>query len=98
MTTTTDCKHEAGYLVPQINQNKCEGAGDCLEVCPYNVFEMRKLTKEEKAELSFTARIKVLVHGGKQAFAVRMQDCHACGLCVTACPEKAIKLVKPSQG
>jgi 4Fe-4S ferredoxin len=82
--------------VPLINQNKCEGAGDCLEVCPYNVFEMRKLTKAEKAVLPIPSRVKLFVHGGKQAFAVRMQDCHACGLCVTACPEKAIKLVKPN--
>jgi NAD-dependent dihydropyrimidine dehydrogenase PreA subunit len=96
MATSTECKHEAGYLVPQINQNKCEGAGDCLEVCPYNVFEMRKLTKEEKNQLPLPTRIKLFVHGGKQAFAIRRQDCHACGLCVQACPEKAIKLVKYS--
>ncbi len=87
-----NCKHEAGVLMPLINQSKCEGAGDCLEVCPYNVFELRKLTSEERREIGPLARIKVFVHGGKQAFAVRAQDCHACGLCVTACPEKAIKL------
>jgi len=37
-------------------------------------------------------RLKVFAHGGRQAFAVRADACHACGLCV-ACPERAIQLV-----
>ena len=38
--------------------------------------------------------IKALGHGGKQAFAERAEACHACGLCVTACPEQAIRLAR----
>jgi NAD-dependent dihydropyrimidine dehydrogenase PreA subunit len=39
------------------------------------------------------AWIKVKVHGGRQAFAVNAEACQACGLCVTACPEHAIRLL-----
>lgn len=91
---TTDCKPEAGILRPVVNQNRCEGKKDCEAVCPYNVFEVRKLTEDERKELSLTSRFKLFVHGGEQAFVVRGEDCHSCGLCVKACPEKAIKLAK----
>jgi NAD-dependent dihydropyrimidine dehydrogenase PreA subunit len=50
------------------------------------------LTEAEKAKLGLRARLKVLVHGGKQAFVTAPADCHACGECVKACPEKAIQL------
>ena len=59
---------------------------------PYDVFSVRKLTDDERGSLGLLTRFKVFVHGGKQAFVARPDDCHACGLCVTACPEKAIKL------
>jgi 4Fe-4S ferredoxin len=55
---------------------------------------VRKLTDAERAGLGFLTRFKVFVHGGKQGFVERPADCHACGLCVTACPEKAIQLRK----
>jgi NAD-dependent dihydropyrimidine dehydrogenase PreA subunit len=42
--------------------------------------------------LSLLSRFKLFVHGGKQAFVARPSDCHACGRCVRACPEKAIQL------
>lgn len=64
-----------------------------MRVCPYDVFEVRTLTAEEREPLGFFTRVKVFVHGGKQAFAVRAGDCHACGLGVKACPERAIALV-----
>src|SRR5690348_7072488 len=89
-----NCKEEAGLLKPLIDQNRCEGKEDCVAVCPYQVFEIRKLSTSEKKELRFSTRLKLLAHGGKQAFVVRSEACHSCGLCVVACPEKAIKLVR----
>lgn len=86
------CKPEGGQLVPVIDTRRCEAKADCLRVCPYDVFEIRKLTASERSSLGPLTRLKVFVHGGKQAFVVRPEDCHACGLCVRACPEKAIKL------
>ena len=31
-------------------------------------------------------------HGNRQAFVMRPADCHACQLCIEACPEKALTL------
>jgi NAD-dependent dihydropyrimidine dehydrogenase PreA subunit len=90
---TDPCQATAGRVAPVIDPTRCEGKADCLRVCPHGVFDLRKLTSEEKSTLPMLARFKVAVHGGRQAFVERGADCHACGLCVTACPEKAIKLV-----
>jgi 4Fe-4S ferredoxin len=87
------CGADAGRVRPVIDRSRCEAKSDCVRVCPYGVFEVRKLDDAERGALPWLSRVKVLVHGGKQAFAVRAGDCHACGLCVKACPESAITLV-----
>ena len=94
MSDAVDCKQPAGVVAPVIDSHRCEGKEDCVRVCPYDVFEVRKLTDDERSALPFFVRLKVMVHGGKQAFAVHADQCHACGLCVAACPEKAIRLAK----
>jgi 4Fe-4S ferredoxin len=86
-----DCK-ELGLLVPIIDRNRCEAKDDCVRVCPYQVFEIGLLSAEDKVGLSAIGRMKAFFHGNRQAFAVRADQCHGCGLCVTACPEHAIKL------
>jgi 4Fe-4S ferredoxin len=93
MPDQANCK-EAGKLVPVVDPSRCEAKEDCVEVCPFDVFVVRKLTDGEREALGWLARFKVLVHGGKQAFVARPADCHACGECVSACPERAIKLMK----
>jgi 4Fe-4S ferredoxin len=80
-------------LAPVIDRNRCEGKADCVRVCPHDVFEIRTLAANERAGLSLVGRLKAWAHGNRQAFAVRAADCHACGACVTACPEHAIKLM-----
>jgi NAD-dependent dihydropyrimidine dehydrogenase PreA subunit len=86
------CKQPAGRFEPVIDRARCEAKGPCVEACPFHVFEITPLTAEEKAGLSFFARFKAFAHGNRQARAVRAYDCRACGYCVDACPEKAIKL------
>lgn len=79
---------------PVVDLNRCEGKAVCVAVCPYHVFEIRQLTREEAGSLSLKGRLKRVLHGGRQAVAVRADDCHACGLCVKECPEEAIRLVR----
>ena len=50
------------------------------------------MTDEDRAGLGLLARLKLKVHGGRQAYLRAPDDCHACGLCVKSCPEKAIRL------
>lgn len=87
------CEKQAGRMMPVIDRSRCEAKADCVSICPYQVFEIHPLATAERKELSVLGYLKVLVHGGKQAFAVRADACRACGLCVRACPEQAISLV-----
>ena len=91
--TTNDCR-EPKIMQPLINLGKCEGAGDCAEVCPYDVFEIRKANEAERKGFNLKERIKSFVNGHKKGFVIKAGQCHACGLCVKACPEKAIKLTR----
>ena len=93
MPAAPECRDDA-RLVPVIDRTRCEAKEDCVRVCPYHVFEVRRLTADERGGFGPLARIKLWVHGGKQAFVKAPEDCHACGLCVKACPEDAISLVR----
>jgi NAD-dependent dihydropyrimidine dehydrogenase PreA subunit len=80
-------------MLPVIDRNRCEAKAECVRVCPYAVFDLRALTHQEKRSLSLLGRLKARVHGNRQAFVARPGDCHACGKCVAACPEEAIRLI-----
>ncbi len=49
-------------------------------------------------KLSFLGKLKSRAHGRMTAYTPNAADCQACGLCVSACPEKAIQLVPRSSG
>jgi 4Fe-4S ferredoxin len=89
-----DCKFEPGIMVPVIDPMRCEAKGPCIPICPYDVLALHVVPQSEKAVLPLLGRFKLFVHGGKQAFAIDPDACRGCGLCVQACPEKAIKLQK----
>ena len=90
----TQCKQAPGVFRPVINRNRCEGKADCVEVCPYQVFTIDTLPVDQRTGLSFLGRIKGRAHGWQQALTPNAEACHACGLCVTACPESAITLAR----
>jgi NAD-dependent dihydropyrimidine dehydrogenase PreA subunit len=88
------CQPDAGRVAPVIDRNRCEAKGDCVRVCPFDVFEIGTIGPDERSGLTLVGRLKAFAHRGRQAFAVHADACHACGLCVTACPERAISLAE----
>lgn len=88
-----DCKARPGEYVPAINRNRCEGKKDCVEVCPHGVFEVRRIEDADYLELSWLGKLKSMAHGKMTAYTPARSLCQACGLCVVACPEKAITLI-----
>lgn len=82
----------AGKVAPIIDRNRCEGKADCVRVCPFDVFRIEVLSREQRSALTWRGRLKAWGHGGRQAMVVNGGDCHACQLCVAACPEQAIRL------
>lgn len=91
------CNEEAGAFVPVVDPARCEGKEDCVRVCPYDVFEIGRLDDVTYRALPLLGRLKARVHGMKTSRPVRADDCHACGLCVKACPEDAIRLARRSR-
>lgn len=88
------CKQPPGKFIPVVDFSRCEAKGPCTEVCPYDVFEIRKIEPSDYANLGLLSKLKNRVHGGRVSYTPKADQCRACGLCVKACPEHAIKLVK----
>jgi 4Fe-4S ferredoxin len=53
---------------------------------------MRRIDEIDYRKLGMMNRFKLRVHGMKVAYTPNVDACRSCGLCVAACPEKAIKL------
>lgn len=92
------CGPEPGRALPVIDRNRCEGKAECVRVCPHDVFTITDVSAEDRRAMSVLGRLKLKAHGGRQAYALNGADCHACGLCVTACPEDAISLRPAHRG
>jgi NAD-dependent dihydropyrimidine dehydrogenase PreA subunit len=88
------CGAEPGRYQPAVNRSACEGKRDCMEVCPFNVFEVRRIEDLDFAKLSLFGKLKSVVHGRLTAYTPQAELCRACGLCVVACPEDAIELME----
>lgn len=90
------CKAPPASWTPVVDHARCEAKHDCVDVCPYDVFEVRRIDDADWNALGILARLKVFVHRKQTAYAPRAASCQACGLCVVACPEGAIRLVPAS--
>jgi NAD-dependent dihydropyrimidine dehydrogenase PreA subunit len=94
---TKECKQDAGVFTPIIDRNRCEGKADCVPACPYSIFKVDTLPKDQRVGLTFIGKLKGTAHQWQQALLVHPEQCRACGLCVQACPEHAITLARVAQ-
>lgn len=88
------CAAPTGTYLPVVDHARCEGKADCVEVCPNDVFEVRRIDDADYQALGRMARLKVRAHRMVSAYTPGADDCRACGLCVVACPEQAIVLTR----
>jgi 4Fe-4S ferredoxin len=94
MSSATPCKQEPGQIVPVIDMSRCEGKGDCVRVCPENVFQVRRIDDEDYRALGVLSKLKIRIHGMQMGYTPNADACRSCGLCVAACPEHAIALAR----
>lgn len=87
------CNKPPGQLRPVVDPARCEAKAYCLAACPVDVFEVSRIKPEVFRSLPVGSKLKVWVHGMKTATTPRADACLGCGLCVTACPETAIRLL-----
>ena len=93
-TDIQECKQDPGVFTPVVDRNRCEGKSACVTACPYSVFAIGTLPKEQRSGLNFVGKLKGAAHQWQQALLVAPESCRACGLCVKACPEHAITLAR----
>jgi 4Fe-4S ferredoxin len=86
------CKHPPGVMVPVVSLSRCEGKGDCTEVCPESVFRVQRIEPEDYEDLNALQKLRLRLHGMQVAHTPNSDACRSCGLCVSACPEQAIAL------
>ena len=76
-----------------VDPARCEGEQSCILVCPEEVFAMGPVD----SSLPWLVRLKVALHGGRQAFVVDDARCTGCLQCIVACPERAIHVTNTAR-
>jgi NAD-dependent dihydropyrimidine dehydrogenase PreA subunit len=89
------CNAVPGSWTPVVDRTRCEAERDCADVCPNDVFEIRRIEPGDFAVLALGTKLKVLAHRRLTAYTPNAGACRACGLCVVACPQDAITLFPP---
>jgi 4Fe-4S ferredoxin len=88
------CRAAPGHWIPVVDRAQCEGKAECVDVCPYAVFQIGTLSDEEYRSLSYLGRARARHHQFQTSRTPRAAECRACGLCVVACPEDALELIR----
>ncbi len=73
-----------------IHHRKCEAKRAYVEVCPYEVLGVQRISRADWEDIGTIGRIRSRVHGRRTAYAVTPDARRGCGLCVVVCPEDAI--------
>ncbi|MGH9083497.1 MAG: ATP-binding protein [Acidimicrobiales bacterium] len=79
---------------PVVDHGRCEAERECVEACPYDVFEVRRMDPTDFTALGVLGKLRTTAHRRMTAYPVRADRCRECAKCVTACPEAAITLVE----
>jgi hypothetical protein len=58
------CKQTQGRFIPLADFSCCEAKGPCVQVCPDDVFEIRKIEPSDYANQWFLSKFKNRVHRG----------------------------------
>jgi NAD-dependent dihydropyrimidine dehydrogenase PreA subunit len=90
------CNAPSGSFTPVVDRTRCEAERDCVDVCPNDVFQIRRMDPDDFAALGLLTKAKVVAHRRLTAYTPHAADCRACGLCVVACPKDAITLIAPA--
>ncbi len=88
------CAAPTGTYRPVIDHARCEGKRDCVDVCPNDVFEVRRIDDTAAGRSGTWPASRSGAHGRLSAYTPGADDCRACGLCVVSCPEQAIVLTR----
>ena len=81
-----------------IDYNKCKGKGECVSVCPMELFEIKKnicKIKDEKVENKnalndFYEMVENSSGATNIVIKCESSECVECRVCETSCPENAI--------
>jgi 4Fe-4S ferredoxin len=76
MGVPAECRSDPGEFVPVVDRAKCEGKADCVEVCPFHVFEVRRIDEADFARLGVFGKLKSMAHGRKTCPGEKVV-CHA---------------------
>jgi len=72
-----------------INKNRCFGCNDCVVSCPLNFNQLRKdsYLSEKNAVLLVKNGVAFPIYNKE-----REVNCDGCGICISICPARAIRI------